>query len=449
VVAIFVGMIALFIVLMTLVYSLPQDGIIANAADSVVVMLDEGMYPTRILDDNSYRLDNYTDALMMDIAVRDTEQSAFVSSVANIHDNALRAGNAVDPLLSLAATAVGQRQSPAPYAYYWHGYQVALRPALMVLDYTQIRYLNMLLLTLLVAFVVAGLKRDAGGVAAGVFVLALAITGYLIVPMSLQYSNMTYLTLVATLALMLMLRAGTFQRFTMEFFLVVGMLTSFFDLLTTPLLTLCMPLAVLLIITSKSKTKPLSAYIYLTARLSAVWVIGYVGAWVAKWVLATVVLPGDWITLAVKQVLFRTGMDGGTAGPVAAIVQNLTRLVPTAAVGTLMIVAGIVVLILVVRFRRPTDEVKRAAIPMILAPLPYAWFVVANNHSSIHSWFTYRIQLVTVFTVAYFLLSMLDMDRVRAAYSRAVLRSPEPVPGEGRLAAGPEDDPGAPEHELM
>ncbi len=445
--AIFVGMIALFIVLMTLVYSLPQDGIIANAGKSAAVLCGEGSPARPIIDDLAYVLDNATDALMIDTAIREPSDSALTAAVANVHEGAVTSEGRADTLQGLADTVAGGRQAPVRYAYYWHGYQVALRPALMILDYTQLRYLNVLALTALGWIVALGLQRDAGGIAATAFVFALAVCGYAVVPMALQYANMTYLMLAATLVLIAMLRAGTFQHMNLEFFLVVGMLTSFFDLLTTPLLTLCIPLAVLLIITSKSVKHPLRAHLAEIVKLAAMWCVGYAGAWVSKWVLASAVLHRDYVAIAVKQVLFRTGMDGRSVGPVEALVRNVARLTPPGqgawpslgAAESVGLALGILAVALLVRYRRPRTEIARAFVPMLLVPAPYVWFVVASNHSAIHSWFTYRIQLVSVFVVIYLLLSIPDMDRVRRAYSpllvwrrAASAEAQEPSPMEGR-----------------
>ena len=68
---------------------------------------------------------------------------------------------------------------------------------------------------------------------------------------------------------------------------------------------------------------------------------------------------------------------------------------------------------LLVVARRPRAEVVRAASVLIVVPLPYLWFLVANNHTAIHHWFAYRIQAPVVFALIYFCASCIDLERVR------------------------------------
>ena len=110
-------------------------------------------------------------------------------------------------------------------------------------------------------------------------------------PLSLQYSGMTYVALLAMLAVILLGKTGTTRRGDLELFLVLGAMTAFVDLLTTPLLTLGWPLGIALAL--RLKTAPSSGArqdLVFAGRAVGAWFLGYVGAWASKWALGSLVV---------------------------------------------------------------------------------------------------------------------------------------------------------------
>lgn len=446
--ALYVGLIAVFVVAMTAVYSLPQERIIANAAKSADLLRGEGLHPTLLIPDTAYQLDNYTDALMIDAAIIAPLRPPFEAAMMIAHGAKENAAGRVDPIEGLTETVRGNRTSPTPYAYYWHGYQTLLRPALLFLDLSGIRYLNILLLAVLTTVVLMGLRDQAGMPAAVAFGLALAITGYLIVPASIQLSNMTYLMLAATLAVLGLSRSGRLVAFRWEIFFVVGVLAAFFDLLTTPLLTLTVPLAVGLAVRVRRECASFSNQVRFAVSAAASWALGYVGSWLAKVAIAWLAVDRNILQTVARQALWRASLGAGPEGSVPVTIaetlsDNAVRLVPFISAdslgggfwesaGPLVVVVAIVFAVgavVFVRFRRPWAEIARAAHVLLVVPLPYLWFAVARQHSWAHAFFTYRIQLSSVFAVIFLLLSAIDFDRVRSGllyWRRPASDSPMP-----------------------
>lgn len=391
------------------------------------------MYPQPVLDHRAIRLDNYTDALMLDTSFVSRPGGPLVAAMAA--DHMVAAG--LDPIASLKATVSGSSVPRSPYSYYWHGYQVALRPLLLLFSYGDIRYLNMLALGILALVTIVSLNRRAGTAAAIAFALALIATGFYVVPLSLQFSSMTYVMLVAVLVILAARTAGISDRLDVEILLAAGMLTAFLDLLTAPLLTLGVPLAVVLILAGRSRSsRDLAADARAVVGGGVAWVVGYAGCWVAKWAIGTVVLRTDVFRAALAQLLFRTGMDKGGLRYLAALRWNILNLFPilradtfsslrrvpvAAAVAAVLMLTLVTLAVVVARRSRATKGDMRKATPVLLvAPLPYLWFVVVNNHSAIHNWFTYRIQAITIFAVLYVLLSAVDLDAVGDCLARAM-----------------------------
>lgn len=418
--AIFAVLIVLFLASLTLVFALPQARLMPNLAMSLQLFEFEKLYQPTYLMSAGYVLDNYTDSLMLDTTVGEPGASPFKAAMTAVHNTA------EDPIAALSETISGGRTNPTEYAYYWHGYQLLVRPALMLAPYSSLRFYNLLLLAALVTVVAFQLREAFGGVAVIAFLSSLVLTGFAVVPLSFQFSTMTYLSLIGMLVVLVMLRRRTFQAYAIEVFFVLGVLTAFFDLLTTPILSLLMPLVVVLI--ARSKTKGFTALedLIFVVKAAAIWAVGYLATWLAKIALASAALGQNWFALARKQLLFRTGLDGGESLVAQALRDNIHQMFPNlpvedflsiGPVGVIMLLALLVFLLVAWFHRRPNAEIARAASVLFVVPVPYLWFIVASNHSVFHGVYTYRIQAGAVFAVAYFILSIADYDRIAMTLS--------------------------------
>lgn len=71
------------------------------------------------------------------------------------------------------------------------------------------------------------------------------------------------------------------------FFVVVGAMTSYLDLLTFPLISLGIPLVLWLTLNDSQSIWKNICRIFL---LSLSWAIGYVGMWVLKWGIGSIII---------------------------------------------------------------------------------------------------------------------------------------------------------------
>lgn len=419
-VVIFVSAIVLFVVAMAAAYSLQQSAIKRHLRASLPLLMSEGHNPRPLLDSPPLQLDNFTDALMLDTALV-TTPGGRLDAAMGAYNGYVIEQEGLSTILALQKSVEG-RSRPGAYARYWHGYQVFLRPALVFLSYQGIRYLNMLLLAALGLMVAWAMYRKAGLAAVIAFAVSVAITGFYLVPLSLQFSSTTYLMLLATLAVLIWPGRTPFACVSFEFFFVVGMLTSFLDLLTAPLLTLGIPLAVSLVLSSRNgPRRPMITYAFDGIKDSLAWSLGYAAAWASKIAIAAVVVGPEIVTGAKAAFTLRAGMDAAAPPVLDAVLNNVLSLFPLVPFdpgvpGLAKIphpwafVAGLAVAVAVGAWLLLTGSVRvggfRHAAPVLLVvPLPYLWFAVASNHSMEHYWFTYRIQAIAIFAIVYFVLS--------------------------------------------
>lgn len=349
-----------------------------NRAASYDIMEKEGMYPSipvvKAYDDGYSAsvpglLDNFTDSIMLHTAL-DPEET-----------NVLRA-------------AMDMRQ----YEYYWHGYVAVLRPLLAVFDYGEIRVLNGMAQLLLLFWLCMLLRQRKGTVYA-----LLALSSYfllmpLAMPFSLQYSWVFYIATGGVLYLVWRTGNQTMAGMRLyRFFLVMGMLTSFFDLLTYPLYTWGIPIIWLLLLWGEDKKQ--SYYVKQVVYTGLWWILGYAGMWMGKFCMGSLILGRNLFGKAFAEVGLRLGVgeaEFNFMSRLRIMYQNWRHYE-----------YGIFVLVLAVWFfyaaagtlwRGVRGNVKNKA--LALAGVSSAvWYLSLANHTAVHHYFTYRIWGVAVLAV--------------------------------------------------
>jgi len=195
------------------------------------------------------------------------------------------------------------------------------------------------------------------------------------------------------------------------------------DFLTAPLLTLGIPLVYLMLLQTKEYKEASCRNNLLTMAVASVtWLIGYLGNWFSKWVLASLVLKRDIITEGVLQGVTRMG--GGSqmeSNRAEAIALNMFAILPPGITSSdwgwfkiVLLTIAVIAIVLLVRFHGGKNEVI-SQIPFLLAALyPYVWYCVLANHSQIHYIFTYRAQMITVWAGLIAFSGCLDMKKIKA-----------------------------------
>ena len=395
---------ALFSVLKLASTLVPASALHDSLARSVEILESEGGdYDYLVGEEDATLIDNYTSALILNMCASDYE-SGLQAAFADWHyKDASGAGGQTDSLRTLVSAGV-PRDVPgwSPYAYYWNGPIVVIKPLLAFLDLAGIR----LLFTIVIAAILiadAILLARASSVYAGfAFALPFAAVCLPAATMSLSLAFTFLIASVSTLfALLSYRRRGFDVRCWLVPFFVFGAATAFFDMLCTPIITLGIPLGVLTFLGAdrwrSAKKSTLVAWLLLTALC---WALGYGLLWVAKWVIATIVLGHNVVNDALSEFAWRTsltGQDSEAIRPWSAAHVNLGALlsfpgwIPCAILAVAAIVIGLV-------RRKPAHagNARTAVMLIAIAILPYLWYTFASNHSCIHYAFTYRGQAVTI-----------------------------------------------------
>lgn len=303
--------------------------------------------------------------------------------------------------IALAETAdpLHQAMDMSDYARYWHGYVLILRPLLYFMDYSDFRIWNCFLQIALVCYIAfliwkaTGMKR---------YVLAFLTSYALLMPpalfLSLQYSWAFYLSFGGILLVVKkseFLSAGSNYAF---FFLIVGMMTSFFDLLTFPLLTWGFPVIWWIVMKGD---KMGGAERFKKVVFSGVsWVAGYALFWILKWVIATLVLGRNVIADGIGEAFYRVSDEGVVVMSLMQVYDRWEvlycnwRPYEYGAYSALLI--AWMIWAVFCGIWNGWKVRAGSGVYLLVALSSIVWYLALFNHTVLHHFFTYRIYGVSI-----------------------------------------------------
>lgn len=404
-------------ILLIAVFGLPTNKIVENVKESAkqINILPQGNQFISGMDSTYY--DSFTDSLMMINAMYNDGKHSIVNRAMNIYYFYYQDKNA-DGYLGAWETLqeyywngdTNKEYDVFSYERYWHGYLVFLKPLLYVMSYSSIRILNIFLQLMFSGFLVWLLiKKNQEK-----FLVPFGITYFILNPMTLgmnlQLSSVFYIMLGVLSTLAWKHEQINRKNLYSYIFLVSGILTSYFDYLTYPLITLGIPL---LFVLQLSIGEEWSTIFKRELKCGLSWMGGYLGMWGGK-VLVGSLLTGKnifWNILSCVKV--RTGSINGeeTFGYMKVLKLNLA---PLQFPVYIMIIALVVLLSLIYScytikkvksnqngygYREILSITTALVSYFFIMLIPFMWYAVAKNHSYVHSWMTYREIAISICAV--------------------------------------------------
>jgi len=407
------GVIAGYALLLA-VYALPVAPMAANVRASIPALngewSKEDSYEQLIPGYVTTQLDNSTDAAMLLAAVHESDLPLTTRAAENhrYHGHA----NAYYTLLAWEKADPATLES-GPIARYWHGYLVLLKPLLMVMSYLDIRMVMMMVQSVLLAAVIAGLCRRNLAKLIAPFLLSLLCVTPSVTGFSLQFSTALYTMLTAMIGLLYLPKKWFSLHGQMIFFLLTGMLTSYVDYLTYPLVTFCVPFVVCLFAYPQASAKDEWKR---AVALGVCWVAGYLGMWAGKWILAGIFGSEQWFWPNLMATIATRTSE--TSGDLELSFLQVLKAVFSPFFKRAYVLAGFAAVIAYacawLRSRRHpalTGQFTRRVILLGVAVLPFAWFFCTQNHTYNHAFYTSRTLMASAFAAACFCMTFLRAKR--------------------------------------
>ncbi len=300
------------------------------------------------------------------------------------------------------------------YLRYWHGSVVFVRLMHLFLNLKQIYIFHAVLIAALTILLICVLWRNQYKEEAIISGIALSAVSIWFVPFCLEYTWVFLVMLVASV--IAVNRAIQNKENWGIFFLITGMVTVYLDFLTAETLTLLIPLLLILRIQKDNIKKHYLWWLSVQSCVS--WIVGYLGMWITKWVMASVILRIDVLPYVTGHIEERLGGGLGLTQSEflkAAIIRNLACMSPY---GYGIYGAIVILLLIFALVFRPVlmnelqickrKNVGRIVLFLVLGVVPYVRFLILHNHSVLHNPFTYRAQAATVMALCFVILEFVE-----------------------------------------
>ena len=341
--------------------------------------------------------DNYADSILLNLSWHiGTGDSPFTDCIRTNYYDGEDLGLNSGFLLSVTENASANQD----YTRYWHGGALFVRLLHLVTDVAGMKWIGFAGILLLAALTVLLLWKLGHPDLGGLLLASLALVQVWNLRLSLEYQTAFLITFLLCPMYLLLERRS--DRYLTLLSTAGGVLIAFFDFLTTETLTILLPLILVTAVRAKEGRLPkLKQSLLLYLFCGICWGCAYVGTFLAKWTAASLVTGENAFMLALSSVAERVGVtealgSEGYTGFFSPLTANFTMLFGgTARVQPVRVLVGLLLLLGIpgsVWYLFPAKKGNGTAAILLLGlgSLVLLRYLVLNNHSYLHEFFTYR-----------------------------------------------------------
>lgn len=295
------------------------------------------------------------------------------------------------------------------YLRYWHGYIVFFKPLLLFFTIKQIYIIDVILLSILTIYLIILLWKENMKEVLIAFIVGFIMCIEIIVPFCMECTLIYAIMIIASI---IAIKLDEKQKDLGLLFFITGMLTCYFDFLTNEITTLFIPFIIVFVKRCKeNKINNFKEAFNFLVKSAILWLIGYAGMYVAKWVVASIVLNKSIVDIwnnYVKENLFLR-VNGDTYNfsklqlTFEAVKRNYSTLFPLYDFRSCIVIYLIPIFLIIFEMifinKREIKKQWKSAILFIIAIIPYIRYAALSNHSFWHSIFTFRTQIITIMAI--------------------------------------------------
>ena len=393
----FVILIAAYLALSVLSCLLPDKNIKTHIAASAPELVEEGLYPKAIINKEQCQMDNFTDALIMNQMYNIDRKHPIASAMKVIRSS--EKGRDWDQPGLLLRKINGETLEEQHYARYWHGSTFFFQPWFLLMDFLTLRHILFIISSLLIMILLCTYYPKAGLMKTIALTMGFLVTYGFVTQFSMQFFPVLAITLISCI---IIVKRKESAHLGLLFF-IIGSLTCYFDLLTTPLLTVGIPLAVMLSLKCNDTFNLKDNFIEIS-KLILLWGLGFTLTFGTKWALASLILGQNIFADAYKVSLYRMGAEEFTRWD--ALTKNFSML------NLWIIGIAAVVMLIFTLSKRLKINYKKSILFLLIGLMPYVWYLILSNHSYLHWWFTYRLQAITAVCLLLMFCGETSMEKI-------------------------------------
>ena len=356
--------------------------------------------------------DNYADSIWLNIAWYMGKENPVYASLDTKYYDGEEMGENVGLYLAVTDDEI---EANTMYTRYWHGTAGVVRMMHLSTDVNGIKIVGLCVTLLLAVAVVAFLIMDKKIPLAVGFALSLCAVEVWKIGLSIEYQPSFILCFIMCILYLRAEKKG--DDCLVGLSVAGGVLTAFFDFLTTETMVILVPLILVVIVRSvDGRLEAFKESFVWILSCGIVWAVSYLNTFLVKWILVTAITCENQFVSAWSSVEERVAgavnedIPGGIVGQsIYAIISNVSVLFGAEArvdwslaiVGTLLFF-GIIFSVWYLFQKKERDKTATALL-FILGAVVFLRYLVLGNQSYLHSFFTYRA-LISVILAAFGIL---------------------------------------------
>lgn len=351
--------------------------------------------------------DNYADVILLNVLWNIKSDDPIVSSLDTKYYDGDDGVTDRGENYGLFSTVFEDTPPNTDYSRYWHGSVIFIRPLMLLGDVRVVKLAGIIFaLLFLIIDCIMLIKRRQSFAAAALVISFLAVQMYNI-RLSLEYMPTVLICLGMLPFFVSLEKKGAVTLSVLS--VICGTMTAFFDFLTTETLTLLIPLITIMMMRkNEGRFEGFKRELATSAKCGVSWACAYLCTFLVKWTAASIVTGENKFTAAISSAEVRVNGEAEELSPVmqmilaplaniSAMFGGYERVSPANVIAGLFITAAISAGVFLIFRRGEKGSGKGFAwLMLVLGLVPYLRYIVLNNHSYLHEFFTYRAQAASV-----------------------------------------------------
>lgn len=351
--------------------------------------------------------DNYADVILLNVLWNIKSDDAFVSSLDTKYYDGDDGVTDRGENYGLFSAVFEDTPPNTDYSRYWHGSVIFIRPLMLLGDVRVVKLAGIIFTLLFLIIDCIMLIKRGQKFGAAALVISFAAVQMYNIRLSLEYMPTVLICLGMLPFFVSLEKRGDVPLFVLS--VICGTMTAFFDFLTTETLTILIPLIIIMMTRkNEGRFEGFKRELATSAKCGVSWGCAYLCTFLVKWTAASIVTGENKFTAAIFSAEVRVNGEAEELSPVmqmilaplaniSAMFGGYERVSPANIIAGLFITAAISAGIFFI-FRRGEKGSGKgfARLMLVLGFVPYLRYIVLNNHSYLHEFFTYRAQAASV-----------------------------------------------------
>ena len=351
--------------------------------------------------------DNYADVILLNVLWNIKSDDAFVSSLDTKYYDGDDGVTDRGENYGLFSAVFEDTPPNTDYSRYWHGSVIFIRPLMLLGDVRVVKLAGIIFALLFLIIDCIMLIKRGQKFGAAALVISFAAVQMYNIRLSLEYMPTVLICLGMLPFFVCLEKRGDVPLSVLS--VICGTMTAFFDFLTTETLTILIPLIIIMMTRkNEGRFEGFKRELATSAKCGVSWVCAYLCTFLVKWTAASIVTGENKFIAAISSAEVRVNGEAEELSPVmqmifaplaniSAMFGGYERVSPANIIAGLFITATLSAGIFFI-FRRGEKGSGKgfARLMLVLGLVPYLRYIVLNNHSYLHEFFTYRAQAASV-----------------------------------------------------